>query len=452
MPENTWGANIILLVAALWPNNLQIFSVVSNDGLVYLLSLGLILVVLNCIRAESPSWKQGLLLGTIFALALLTKMTILLTAAALFLVLVFDSILDRHRGWAYLKMLPAVLLPVFLLAGPFIISRIIWYGDPTGEELLKILTPAWVRPSPRSFAEVLGAMAQILPGTFLADLCWQQLTFPLISVPLFVLWFFLNVLMGSRTVLLGFRRACREEMLKMLLVFSSFFFMFLALYEISVNWVGMQFRHVWNLWPMTLLAPYFAIKDLKFLRRFRRERILSIVSPGLILALILINIAVIYNYIIRCHPVQNLSRANLDYATFMNWWMQNPNTGLKYLDGTSLSDVLAYRHFAQRHDWNNALFHARRALREGANKRESHLMCVCALRALGKPEEALETLHTLEDKSYEAQLLEIHLLMDLGRFPDASDRIRQVLPLAPQDIQIQLKVMLKKARMIQSSD
>jgi hypothetical protein len=136
----------------------------------------------------------------------------------------------------------------------------------------------------------------------------------------------------------------------------------------------------------------------------------------------------------------------------MNWWMQNPNTGLKYLDGTSLSDVLAYRHFAQRHDWNNALFHARRALREGANKRESHLMCVCALRALGKPEEALEALHTLADESYEAQLLEIHLLMDLGRFPDASDRIRQVLPLAPQDIQIQLKVMLKKARMIQSSD
>ena len=43
MPENPHGASVVLLVAALWPNNLQILSVVSNDDLVYLLSLGLIL-------------------------------------------------------------------------------------------------------------------------------------------------------------------------------------------------------------------------------------------------------------------------------------------------------------------------------------------------------------------------------------------------------------------------
>jgi hypothetical protein len=293
MPENPRGANIILLVAALWPNNLQVFSVVSNDGLVFLLSLGLVLAVLNCIKVNRPSWKQGLFVGIIFALGLLTKMTILLTAAALSCVVLLDSILDRRRGAAYLKVLPAVFLPVLLLAGPFVISRIIWYGDPTGQELLKILTPAWIRPSPRSFVATAQAMWEILPGRFLADLCWQQLNLPLISLQLFVLWALFNLAMGIRATFLGFNKRPSKEVLHAVLVLSSFVCMFVVLYRISANWVGMQFRHVWNLWPMTLLAPHFAIHGLKFLKRVNKERILNMIFVALMLLLIPTNCLVL---------------------------------------------------------------------------------------------------------------------------------------------------------------
>jgi hypothetical protein len=389
MPENPRGASIILLVAALWPNNLQVFSVVSNDGLVFLLSLGLVLAVLNCIKVNRPSWKQGLLVGTIFGLALLTKMTILLTAAALFVVVLLDSILDRHRGWAYLKMLPAVFLPVLLLAGPFIISRIIWYGDPTGEELLKVLTPAWVRPSPRSFVATAQAMWEVLPGRFLADLCWQQLTLPLISLQLFLLWSLFNLAMGVRTMFFGFKKPRRTEVLHAVLVLSSFVFMFVVLYRISANWVGMQFRHVWNLWPMTLLAPYFAVHGLKFLRRVNKERILNIIFVAVMLLLIPTNCLILYNDVVACKPVERPCRADLDYFTLINYWSQNPHLGMAYLDETGFTDVKAYRQFAENHDWNNALFYARRALEKGANEGESRLMVLRALRILGRPNDAL---------------------------------------------------------------
>ncbi len=387
MPKNPRGASIILLVAALWPNNIQLFSVVSNDGLVSLLSLVLVLAVLRCVKADTPSWKQGLLVGTVFALGLLTKMTILLTAAALFCVVVLDSLLDRRRGSAYLKMSPAFLLPVLLLAGPFIISRIIWYGDPTGEALLKILTPAWVRPSPRSFVATAQAMWKILPGRFLADLFWQQLTLPLISLQLFVLWSFFNVAMGIRTALFGFWKRRREEVLHAVLVLSSFVFMFVVLYRISANWVGMQFRHVWNLWPMTLVAPYFAIHGLKFLRRVNKDRILNVVFVALMVLLVPINVLFVYNDVVACKPVERLCRADLNYFALIDYWVQNPHLGVAYLDETGLTDVKAYREFAQNHDWNHALFYARRALERGAHQEESRLMVIRALRMLGGPNE-----------------------------------------------------------------
>jgi hypothetical protein len=388
MPGNPRGASIVLLVVALWPNNLQVFSVVSNDGLVLLLSLGLVLAVLNCIKVNRPSWKQGLCVGIIFALGLLTKVTILLTAAALFCVVLLDSMLDRRRGAAYLRVLPAVFLPVLLLAGPFIISRIIWYGDPTGEALLKILTPALVRPSPRAFVGTAQAMWEILPGRFLAALFWQQLTLPLISLQLFVLWSFFNVAMGIRTTLFGFRKSRREEVLHAVLVLSSFVFMFVVLYRISADWVGMQFRHVWNLWPMTLVAPYFAIHGLKFLRRVNKDRILNVVFVALMLLLVPINVLLVYNDVVACKPVERLCRADLNYFAFIDYWVQNPHLGLAYLDETGLTDVKAYREFAQNHDWNHALFYARRALERGANQEESRLMVIRALRMLGGPNEA----------------------------------------------------------------
>jgi hypothetical protein len=390
MPESPRASAIILLVAALWPNNLQIFSVVSNDGLLSLLSLWLVLAVLNCIKADTPSWKQGSLVGTIFGLALLTKMTILLTAAALFVVVLLDSILDRHRGWAYLKMLPAVFLPVLLLAGPFLVSGIIWYGSPTRQSLLKIVTPALVRSSPRSFAATVQAMWEILPGTFLADLCWQQLTLPLVSLPFFVLWVFFNAGMGVRTTLFGYKNRCREELLHPVLVLGSFVLMFLALYRISMHWTGMQFRHVWTLWPMTLLAPYFALKAFDVLRQANKDRILSMTFVALMFVLIPINFFFLYNYVAAYKPVESPCRADLNYYTFIDDWVENPYLGMAYLDETGFTDVKAYRQFAENHDWNNALFYARRALERGANEGESRLMVLRALRILGRPNEALE--------------------------------------------------------------
>jgi tetratricopeptide (TPR) repeat protein len=289
-------------------------------------------------------------------------------------------------------------------------------------------------------------MSQILPGRFLADLCWQQLTMPLISLQLFLLWLIFNALVGGRIALASFRRGDREQILHMVLVLSSFFFMFFALFRISVNWMGMQFRHVWSLWPVTLLAPYFAIKGLKFLKRVNRETILSIIFAGLMTVLVPVNFLILYNYILMYKTIERVSRPDLDYFTFSDYYAQSPQIASAYLDRTIFTDVVAYNYFAQRDDWDNALFYARRALQKGGNERESRLMCVRALRSLGKHREALEVLRKGADDSHRTRLLEVGILVDLGRFSEARELIGRCLPEAPPDVRVQLESILKKIR------
>ncbi len=435
MPENPQTACIILLVAALWPNNLQVFSVVSNDALAYLFNLILILVLLHTLKADRPSWKHGLLVGVTLALGILSKMTMLITIAALFPVFVLDVVLDRHRGKGYLKIMPTMLLPLFLLGGPFIVSRTIWYGSPTGEGLLAILTPALVRPSPLSFTAVIHAMSDILPGRFLADLSWQQLTLPLISLQLFLLWLIFNALVGGRIALDGLRRGDREQILHMVLVLSSFLFMFFALFRISVHWMGMQFRHVWSLWPVTLLAPYFAIKGLKFFRRVNKEMVLNIIFVGLMIILVPVNFLILYNYILMYKPIERVSQPDLDYFTYSDYYAQSPHMASAYLDRTILTDVIGYKDAAERDDWNKR-----------PNEHEARLMCVRALRSLGRPGEALEVLRNGADDSHRTRLLEIGILVDLGRFREARELTGRCLPEAPPDVRVQLESILEKIR------
>lgn len=446
IPENPQAACIILLVAALWPNNLQVFSVVSNDALVYLFNLILILLLLHTFRADKPSWKHGLLIGVTLALGILSKMTMLITIAACFPVFVLDVVLDRRRGKSYLKIMPTMLLPLFLFGGHFVISRTIWYGSPTGEELLAILTPALVRPSPLSFNEVIHAMSDILPGRFLADLSWQQLTMPLISLQLFLLWLIFNALVGVRIALGSLRKGGREQILHMVLVLSSFLFMFFPLFRISVHWMGMQFRHVWSLWPVTLFAPYFAIKGLKFFRSVNKEMVLSIIFAGLMIILVPVNFLILYNFVLMYKPIERVSRPDLDYFTFSDYFAQSTYKASAYIDSTGLADVMAYRHFTETNDWNNALFHARRALEKGAHERESRLMCVRALRSLGRTREALEVLHKGADDSHGTRLLEVGILVDLRRFREASELIGRYLREAPPDVRVQLESILETIR------
>lgn len=444
IPSNPGVVNTTLLVAAIWPNNLHMFSIVSNDALVYLLSLALVLTSLHCLQADEPHWKQGLLVGTLFALGLLTKMTALLTGLVVTVLFAWDAMGSRKRALFYLRLLPSVLIPIAIVAGPFLFLGFQWYGSLTRGALLETLTPALVRHAPRSFGMNLMAMWDILPGTFVAALQWQQLTYPTISLPLFILWLLFGVAMAVRTGLFIFGGMSRQELLSRLLVLASFGLMSLALYRIASNWIGMQFRHAWNLWPMTLAAPYFAFQGVKCLRGINGQRMVTIVFVGLLLLLLPTNFLVLYDSVRAYRTSPGPWRADLNYFRLIDYWVQNPEVGIAYLDCGDLTDVKAYRYFASKERWNTALHHARRAVQQGINEQESRLVAASALRNLRRPEEAINLLRQGIDGSFDARLLEADLLVDLKRFPEAADKILQLMRESPEDKREHLHSLFNK--------
>jgi len=444
IPSNPGVVNTTLLVAAIWPNNLHMFSIVSNDALVYLLSLALVLTALHCLQADEPQWKHGLLGGTLFALALLTKMTALLTGLVIVALFTLDAMRCRKRALFYLRLLPSVLIPIAIVAGPFLFLGFQWYGSPMRIPLLETLTPAWVLVAPRSFLMNLMAMWDILPGTFVAALQWQQLTYPTISLPLFSVWLLLGVVMAVRTGILVLDGTSRQEILPRLLVLASFGLMFLALYRIASTWVGIQFRHAWNLWPMTLAAPYFALKGMKCLRRLNGKSMPTIVFAALLLLLVSTNFLVLSDCVRAYRTPPGPWRADLDYFTLIDYWVQNPEVGVAYLDCGDLTDVKAYRYFARKERWEITLHHARRALQQGINEPESRLVTASALRSLRRPEEALNLLRQGNHGSFDARFMEVDVLVELERFSEAAEKILQLMREAPEDKREHLDALLNK--------
>lgn len=341
MPESPSARAVILLIAALWPNHLQVFSAVSNDSLVFLFSLCLMVIFLKMLKSDGLSLKHGALFGITLALGIWSKMTILLTAVAMLPVFGMDALMDRSRFKGYIKMVPAVLLPALLLSGPYFVSRTIWYDSLTGQGLLHVLVPSVLREVSLSAGTLVNAMARILPGRFLADLCWQQLTLPFLSLQLFLLWTLFNALLPFRTALSGVGRLGRNHFLMGIWVSSSFLFIFIALLLVFSKYVHVQIRHAWNLWPVTLLAPYFLLRGLNSLKHINTERILRMVFAGVMVILVGANCLLVYNFMLMCKPAPETTRADLDYFTYMDNFAQSRYKADAYLDlGYSSPDKL----------------------------------------------------------------------------------------------------------------
>jgi hypothetical protein len=219
--------------------------------------------------------------------------------------------------------------------------------------------------------------------------------------------------------------------------------MFIGLYAVFAKYIHLQIRHVWNLWPMTLLAPFLLFEGLERIRHIEANRILSTIFAGTMAILLLSNVLVLYNFTLMYRPVNETSRRDLDYFVFMDNFAQGPFKAAAYLDPTGQGDVAAYRYFAEINDWENVLYHALQAVEKGSGKPEARLEAVRALQTLGRPEEALELLGQ-GPGSLQARIQSVELLLDLKRFPEASEEIDSLLPQAPPEVRRRLEVMKKR--------
>jgi len=108
-----------------WPERTMSTSRVNNDVLIEVLGATLYVLLVKCAFQEGVSKRDSLLVGTVFGLGLLTKITFLPWAVGIFYVFWLRR---KNRG---LELLFVAGIPL-LITAPYIIRNFLIYGDPTG--------------------------------------------------------------------------------------------------------------------------------------------------------------------------------------------------------------------------------------------------------------------------------------------------------------------------------
>lgn len=341
---NSPRSRFLLLTCSLFaPNTIQIFSTVANDGLAMLLTCAALTAALQAASQKPetsdrvPRWM--LLTGLALGLGLITKLTTLITLAV---VGSFWPIIAWR--WPAFRMpfrrgLPGAIIALLLFAAPYFLYNSMVYRDPLRTCVLRQFTGGHLRPAPLGVWPILReGIFRVLPRQVLADLGWETIRFPRVSVPVFWLWL-ISFLVGT---LLFFHRppwtsnpdiptqpaVSPPSALHngMLLAGLSLFWSLLFLIYVNRTWMNLQIRHIWA------LAPCFFIPVVFFFRFYGRVfspvlRTLAVVA--VLTALLTIQLRLPYSaFFFRPCPV---SGADRNYRTFILAYQQNRSRAESYL-------------------------------------------------------------------------------------------------------------------------
>lgn len=165
-------------MVALNPQFIFMSAVINNDNLITALSSLTLWAVVWGIGQESPGRSQAILLGLLWGLATLAKLTGLTLGGVIFLGL-------AYQGWQQNNWRPAVtnLLLAGLTAG-FVAGWYFWlnwwrYGDPLAWAMILEVTQGLLRPEPLSW------LATLEYATFIRFTFWASFGYGALAPPAF---------------------------------------------------------------------------------------------------------------------------------------------------------------------------------------------------------------------------------------------------------------------------
>jgi tetratricopeptide (TPR) repeat protein len=321
-PDDPTSRCFLLTTAMLAPNSLQLCGIVANDGLNLLFSATALYLALKTIQEEKPASSTFFFAGLFVGFGMITKQTTLITLATVGTLWAVDAMGNR-RLRVYLKGVLWFLLPLLILVIPYFYLSYAMYQDVTMEPLLRLLTPALYLDTPRPTFFFLNVLVQGLPQQFLADLCWKTIHVEGLSWYLFWLWlagavFSVAVIRPRRS---EHRVLVPERLISITAIWWSLVFLIFA----NRHWMNLQVRHLWCVYPFTVVALVYVLSCMPI--RYRRwRRLLCVVS--LIFAIAL-NVHVLLKFREFYRPSSNQN--DRDYETYLYNYVNDRKRGTMYL-------------------------------------------------------------------------------------------------------------------------
>ena len=134
-PNDRTACALFIALSMFFPNILQLFSIINNDGLSVLWTTAAIFIAVLICKHDKPypSWFLGC--GLFLSLATITKFTAFIPAMVIGTMFVIDIVINR-RWVNYGKGVLWMSLPLILIGVGYIMNNYIRYDDPTLSNML----------------------------------------------------------------------------------------------------------------------------------------------------------------------------------------------------------------------------------------------------------------------------------------------------------------------------
>jgi len=127
--KNLIAQAVAVSIAALMPMNIYLFHYISNELLCAFLTGLLLLLTMIFIRFEVLKVRHFCLLGLVFGLALITKLTAIVAFAAVFIVLFYKLVFEQKQRLSRVVLyFGAMLLVAFVICGGFYVRNQLHFG------------------------------------------------------------------------------------------------------------------------------------------------------------------------------------------------------------------------------------------------------------------------------------------------------------------------------------
>lgn len=319
------GWRAFLLAASMWmPNTLQIFAIAGNDAPNLLFSAALVVLAIAIVRNPRPGPGAFLGAGGVAGLAVLSKLTGLAALAVAGTLWAIDALANR-RVASYARGMLAFLPAFLLLAGPLFVANLAWYDDFSRENLVRQLTPAFHLDAPRPVFRLVALIGTHLPDRFAADLGWHSVRLPSLGPLLFWPWLLCVVASGG----IAWRQRDPDGRIPVALFVPWVCVAWSLVVLIAVNreWTSLQPRHVWSLYPFTLIGIVEVGRRLPSRLRAGGRTVLAAVLAGLLL----MNLSVLGRFRAFYAPGERVEGRNRDYATFLYTQVKDRERAQRYL-------------------------------------------------------------------------------------------------------------------------
>lgn len=277
-PDQRWIPLGVTAVVAFNPSFTYMSSTVHHDVLQAMVFALAMWWIIRYLTKPARSY-EAVLAGVLIGAAILTKLSGLVLAAVIGLVLFLELL--KVKDWSYFFRQAVIAYGIAALVAGWWFIRNQWlYGDPLGWQMFLNIHNHMIRPGPYTWPIFTGEFLAQIGRTFWGGFGFMHITFP--EITKFLWWSLGLAVVGFLVAIIRKQLSLRERWAEWTAILAVLFLIFISFVRFSMATVGAG--HGRYLFPAAFTVGVVMIVGLNGFTRWRHQRLISTAVAGGMLA------------------------------------------------------------------------------------------------------------------------------------------------------------------------